>query len=442
MATQLSPSERYPLDPAGVQESIRNAYKGRHYKELPTPALIMKEPVIDSNISTLLQFIDSINSLLERPVKYRAHIKTHKTIEGTLKQLGHNLPEYDGPKYGSIVVSTLREAYLVLDYHEKKKTKIVTDMAYGLPACVPDIIPQLYEISKKVDHFRIFVDNIQHIDFLEKFAKELGDPDFKWSVFVKIDCGTHRAGVFLEEDLIALLQRLLKATDSIELFGFYAHAGHSYSKSSAEANESVLREEIDHVNNACNTLLAIDEEYPVCKLILSVGASPTARSFQYATNTSELSQYINNLHGTLELHAGNLMISDLQQVSTGAITEHNISSFVLGTVISQYPKRGNSIGEMLTNTGVLSMTKEVSHKFPGYGLLPEHPEYGQWFLQRLSQEHGILQPLDDDCKMIPHGTKVEILMQHVCITMACFGHYFVVNDEGIITDVWIPCRGW
>ncbi|CDO95817.1 unnamed protein product [Kluyveromyces dobzhanskii CBS 2104] len=442
MSKQLNSSEIYPLGSADLQKSIKDVYRGRHYKELPTPALVVKEDVIDANIISLFQSIDTINSKLDRPVKYRAHIKTHKTIEGTLKQLGYNLAGYDASKYESIVVSTLREAYLVLDYQEQTNTKVVTDMLYGLPACVPDIIPQLYEISKKVDHFRVFVDNLQHIEFLEDFAKSVNDPDFKWSVFVKIDCGTHRAGVFSEEDLVVLLERLLKAKDSVELHGFYAHAGHSYSKSSSEAVDSVLMEETSSVNNACKTLLKIDHEYPVSELILSVGASPTARSFQNSSDASKLVEFLNSLHGTFELHAGNLIMSDLQQVATGSITEQNIGSFVLGTVISQYPKRGNPIGEMLTNTGVLAMTKEVSQKFPGYGLLADTLKYGAWYLQRLSQEHGILQPLEDDCKMIPHGTKIEILMQHVCITMACFGHFFVVNKEGIITDVWIPCRGW
>lgn len=455
----ITPSQRYPLE-KDVRETLLAAYNGKHYKELPTPALVVKKPQVDANITSLLNAIDSINSHVARPVKYRAHIKTHKTIEGTRKQLGYDLPGYKGPIYSSIVVSTLREAYLVLDYQAQAQAQakaqaqaqaetggpnIVTDMLYGLPACVPDIVPELYAISEKVDHFRIFVDNVYHIEVLQKFAEEtqLRDPKFKWSVFVKIDCGTHRAGVFSQHDLEILLRKLFEAKDYIELYGFYAHAGHSYAKTSLVDNEAVLKEEIEYVNRACESVLSLDASFPVSSLVLSVGASPTARAFENSSNIPALVSYIDSLHGTLELHAGNLMISDLQQVATGSIDEKNVASFVLGTVISQYPQRGNPVGEMLTNTGVLSMTKEVSSKAPGYGLVVSDPEYGKWYLQRLSQEHGILQPLDiDTCKLLPHGTKVDILMQHACITMACFGHYFVIDDKGIVIDVWIPCRGW
>lgn len=440
MSNYMLPSEAYPLITEGYKERLLAFYGGKHYSHLPTPALVLKKDVVDRNIVALFRSFGEISQQVGKKVRYRAHIKTHKTIEGTLKQLGYNLDNYDGEKYSSIVVSTLREAYLITDYQDATGLNIVKDMAYGLPACVPDVIPQLYELSKKVEKFTIFIDNVHHIEYLENFAKSLADRTFKWSVFIKIDCGTHRAGIYGEEDLSVLLKTLLSIGKHIDLFGFYAHAGHSYGTNTIHESEQVLLEEITYVNDACKTLLKICPSFPVSHLVLSVGASPTARSFQKSKNPALL-KCVKGILGTLELHAGNFLISDLQQLATGTIEEKDISAFILGTVISTYPGRNTEIGELLTNTGVLSMTKETSHKFPGYGVVT-NGNYGRWYLQRLSQEHGIMQPLEDSCKLIPLGTKIEILMQHVCINMACFAHFFVINDEGYINDVWIPCRGW
>ena len=294
-----SPSKMPILDSFDLKQRLLSLHEGKHYKTLPTPSLVVNEPIINNNISNLLHSIQNMNKKLKRPLKYRAHIKTHKTIEGSLKQLGHNLPKYAFTKYDSIVVSTLKEAEFIIDYQNSKNIEIVTDIAYGLPACVPNIIPDLYNLSRKVKKFRVFIDNIQHIDYLEEFRHGLNGEKFKWSVFVKIDCGTHRAGVFLEEELVTLLRKLLLAKDSIELYGFYCHAGHSYSKSSLKENEDLLLEEIRFVNDACSSLLKVDSTYPVSELVLSVGASPTVRSFQKA-ESQELINYIDNLHGTLE----------------------------------------------------------------------------------------------------------------------------------------------
>lgn len=437
-------SLRYPHDPTNLKTALLEQFGGKHYKVLPTPSLIIKESVVDNNITKLLTALDDVNTGIENKIKYRAHIKTHKTIEGSWKQLGYNVAGYNGTKYSSIVVSTMREAYLISDYQEKTGNIVVDDVVYGLPVAIGDIIPELITISQKFKKFTIFIDNVQHIDNIKQYIDANKDQlpnNFKFSVYIKIDMGTHRAGVFGEEDLIVLIKKFVENKEYFDLYGFYAHGGHSYSADSMDSSRDVLMDEINSVNDAVATLVKLDESYKSQSLTISVGASPTIRAFQN-TEFSKWKELMAKLNATLEIHAGNYLISDLQQVSTGTVTEEDISTFILGTVLSQYPKRNTEIGEMLTNTGVLAMTKETSHKFKGFGQLPYNSPYGVWYLNRLSQEHGILQPLSGDCKMIPIGEKIEILLQHVCINMACFGFFFVVDSDGIVSDVWIPCRGW
>lgn len=437
-------SARYPLDPTDLKSALLKQFGGKHYQALPTPSLVIKEPVVDNNISTLLNAVDAVNTAIDRKVKYRAHIKTHKTIEGSLKQLGYNVNGYCGPKYESIVVSTVREAYLIADYQDKTGERIVKDVVYGLPVAVHDILPEVIALTDKFARFTIFIDNVQHIDNVKEYItahKEVLPKDFRLSVYVKIDMGTHRAGVFGKKDLDTFLTKFIANKEYFDLYGFYAHGGHSYSADSMDSSKNVLMDEINAVNDAVATLYTMDASFKNQDLTISVGASPTIRAFQN-TAAVEWEQLIQGLNATLELHAGNYLISDLQQVATGTVSENDVSSFILGTVLSQYPGRNTSVGEILTNTGVLAMTKETSHKFKGFGQLPSDSKYGVWYLSRLSQEHGILQPLGEGCTMIPIGTKIEILLQHVCINMACFGFFFVIDAEGIVTDVWVPCRGW
>ena len=65
-------------------------------------------------------------------------------------------------------------------------------------------------------------------------------------------------------------------------------------------------------------------------------------------------------------------------------------------------------------------------------------------MDRLSQEHGILKPhAEVNCpNLLKLGSKVTILPQHACITMAQFSYYFIVNKKGTVVDVWTPFQKW
>jgi D-serine deaminase-like pyridoxal phosphate-dependent protein len=138
-------------------------------------------------------------------------------------------------------------------------------------------------------------------------------------------------------------------------------------------------------------------------------------------------------------HPGCYPANDLQQLSTGSILEDDLAVKVVAEVCSIYPDRN----EALINAGVLALSRETSHAFPGYGNV-----VGQkWTVGRLSQEHGILVAPDGDASAKVEdyfhiGQKVLLNIQHVCITVSGHGWYFVVNDDGIVGDVWFPWRGW
>ncbi|KAK6205270.1 putative serine dehydratase domain-containing protein [Scheffersomyces amazonensis] len=409
------------------KSSLLEDFKGKKIEELPTPSLVINRDKFQHNSNSMLKNASKLNA------SFRAHVKTHKTLEGTLLQLGEgNL------KTSKLIVSTLAEAWNLLPLVERGE---VDDIVFSLPV-VKSRIEELADLASKIPNLRVFVDHDDQIFNLIKYRQE--NPHIKpWSVFVKIDMGTHRAGLINESiSLDKILIDLLRYDDNkqhIQLHGFYCHAGHSYSADSLGDAKKVLIDEIDAANKAAQSALAFD---PDLKLVLSVGATPTAHASHELTLEELNDHFKPALLGSLELHAGNYPCCDLQQLATHCVNEEDISISVIAEIVSKYPNRGETApGEQLINAGVIAMSRE-SGPIPGYGKIIEPKGHGDWYIGKLSQEHGILVPGSNNCTFIPIGTQVRIIPQHACITAASHPWYYVVDDSGVVVDIWVPFRGW
>ncbi len=436
--TFLSPLVAYPAPQ--IKETLLEHSKGKSIDSLQTPALLIKKSVVQDNCTRLLKRVDYLG------YRFRAHVKTHKTIEITKQQLGYDLPNYDGRKYDSIVVSTLKEAYAVINYQESTGEIFINDIVYGLPNITEDTLLHILELSKKVKHFRLLIDNVEHIKILKAFNDKY-NVEAPWSIFIKLDAGTARAGIEKPQVLSQVLSEVL-LNSHLSLYGFYVHAGHSYSSNNVEESENHFLEELQCVSDAVNLLEHIAPELNFKDIVVSVGATPTLHSLEhdlYTGTSKKIEDLLSNLKATLEVHAGNYGLCDLQQVSTGCVNTGNVGLHVLTSVISQYPQRKHPIGELLTNSGVIALSREPSPKFTGFGRVVTDPKYGEWEVNRLSQEHGILRPVGkslEEGKLIPIGTKVKIIPNHACITANSFNAYYVLDDNETIIDVYIPWRGW
>lgn len=417
----------YPTNytPIADKQALLSKYKGAKVEDLPTPSLLVEESIFATNCEKMLQNAAKLNA------DFRGHVKTHKTMEGTRLQLG--LGDLTTDK---IVVSTLAEAWNLLPLVEEG---LINDILFSLPV-VKSRLDELAEFSSKVPNLRIMLDNACQLDTLVAYNKE--HTAKKWSVFIKINMGTNRAGLvndseFLKETIQKLNTSEVKA--AVEVYGFYCHAGHSYASDNEGKAKSFLLEEIKHANMAAKAALEVD---PSLKLQISVGATPTAHASE-CLSVKELEASFGKLYGNLELHAGNYPFCDLQQVATGCVSHENVSCSVLAEVVSTYESRGDKKpGEQLINAGVIALAREFG-TLPGHGRIIEPKGYENWIVGRLSQEHGILVPLEEQLnhEFIPIGTKVKVFPQHSCITAAAYPWYFVV-DKGVVKDIWVPFRGW
>ncbi|KAF9015131.1 hypothetical protein BDQ17DRAFT_1418246 [Cyathus striatus] len=430
MTTQtFTPLEllRAPEKNALIKEFI-----GKSLESLRTPAMIIDRKLFADNCARMHA------RSKEWGATFRAHLKTHKVRSEMI------MPELTS----CVVVSTVLEAWELVR-HGLVADGAVTDILYGLPIAlnkIADLSKLQDEVAKNGAALRILVDHPQQVQYIDSYEKLKKNPR-RWSMFVKINGGQNRAGVVpSSEDFLALIQTILKSP-AASLYGFYGHAGNSYSSTSRSEATDFLSSEVKSVNEAAK--IALDQlrsspfpEVHTQPFILSVGSTPTAHAANAATRTMLASI----LHGTLELHAGNYPLLDLQQLHTSLIDRSQISQHVRATVVSYYHGRGKGgADEAMVDAGAIAFSKD-SGPSGHYGEVVGKA----WILSRISQEHGILTRVDNgngqQADELHVGSQVDIVGQHACLIAAAYPWFYIV-DSSIqngteVVDIWVPWKGW
>ncbi|KAG8726123.1 hypothetical protein FRC12_023681 [Ceratobasidium sp. 428] len=156
-------------------------FQGKNLNQLRTPAMVIDRSTFADNCARMHDRAAHLGTL------FRAHVKTHKTVEGTRLQLKSSSAETH-----SVVVSTLMEAWSIV------QAGLVSDgtILYGLPvspAKITDLHALRTELATHGAVLRLMVDHPYQIRALEAFDRQhpSNDPSLaKWSAFVKIDVGT------------------------------------------------------------------------------------------------------------------------------------------------------------------------------------------------------------------------------------------------------------
>ncbi|PWN21571.1 hypothetical protein BCV69DRAFT_173974 [Microstroma glucosiphilum] len=473
-----STSRPSALIPLPSKEALLEAYNGLPLSALPTPALLLDRSIIRRNATRMAEIAASWD------VPLRVHIKTHKTAEGTREMIQPT------GKSGRVVVSTLAEAWGLLDAGLVKEG-VVEDIIYGLPVSAARI-PQLAELRSQVQkdnqkaQVRLLIDNESQIEALA--AHDKGQA---WSIMVKLDNGGGRAGLPADSPAFSNLLRLIAKTSSqVSLYGFYAHAGHSYDSRQPSEADAFLTSEVQAVIQAASIAQSIFPSASSSHLVLSVGSTPTAHAASRAPSSATLARVQQELpaHCELELHAGNYPFLDLQQLATRAMPNitgasqpsqmGDVTVSVLCSVISTYPGRGTEagsteappLGEALIDAGGIAFSKDRG-PWGGFGHVVYPTELRGWQLGRPSQEHGILTLREggpaqweeqwtlggaakarEMPRMPDVGERVMIVPQHACMTLAAHPFYFIVDEqpgttqakpfEPRVVDIWVPWKGW
>ncbi|KAK9448847.1 putative serine dehydratase domain-containing protein [Limtongia smithiae] len=428
------------------REKLLEQFKGKPYTALPTPSFVLDLDVVKRNSERMLSGL----SRLDENVRFRPHVKTHKTGEIVRIQLGN------GAKHTAVVASTLPEIRGLLPLvHDG----VVTDILYGIPPAKSKL-PELANIAREMFYhgaqLRLMLDSTAQVEYIAAVPS----PAQKWSVFVKVDVGDNRAGRAAASSELADVVRALFAADTekVELYGFYAHRGSSYGATGVAAVIEHLRTELEGVTTAAklafSILLKSSSALRSAPFVLSVGATPTAQTSALASDEvaslfMTARKEVQHMPTTFEIHAGNYAILDIQQVATGLVAPSDVAGAVVAEVLAYYADRQ----EYLVDAGVLALAREPG-RIPGIATVKGQKISGpRWIIGRVSQEHGILSKRTDDVPGVIEdsepepattwelGDKVLLLPQHVCITSSMFQWYFILEND-LVVDVYIPWRGW
>lgn len=326
----------------------------------------------------------------------------------------------------------------------------------------------------------LFVDHPAHIKVLEE-VDEAAWPG-KIPVYVNIDVGYHREGVAANSAQLADIAYSLSAAKRTTLGGMYTHMGHSYAVSSPSEALQYMSQELEGLMEGAVAFLkctgAHESKDPsASKVVLSLGATPTATSIQNLVEDTEGAKQYRatiekiNQSFAVEFHAGVYPVMDMQQLATRArpqqsakdpqkslLSYSDVALRILVEVASLYPDRGD-VPEALIAAGSIALGREACKSYPGWGVVSDWPaKNGEhydpegsktgWIVGRVSQEHGNLtwEGPQDKIRKLELGQKLLVWPNHACIASANFGWYLIVDSEKSdgekIEDVWVRWRGW
>ncbi|KAK5796166.1 hypothetical protein VI817_005451 [Penicillium citrinum] len=443
-----------------TQVELLQRWGGKDIADLPKPAAVIDRAIVRRHCERMKNTIRSLG------VEFRAHVKTHKTLEIAKMQLDI---EDQSPKF---IASTLLEIEtLVRLLAGLKQAGRSPNILYGIPL-VPSHITRLAELAAEIGEgsISVMIDHPDQVQYLQEFSAKT---NFPVCVFVKVDTGYHRAGlppISLNKN--GLLEKLAEAEEAghARLLGLYSHSSLSYGAKNAEEAMNYLIGEIQGCKVALNRWLPLLPKNR--ELIISVGATPQAISSHnlvQGSSSSEAEELRSLLRQPaaerseaqvkIELHAGNYPVLDMQQVSTHARNgagdlEEEIALSVIAEVCSVYNDGEREKPEALVAAGTLALGREPCASYPGWGVLSNWRQTGdaksgasRLMVERISQEHSIITWNKVAQTSIPLrvGQAVKIYPNHSCVTGAFYGFYFVIdsstNDPCRVVDIWVRGRG-
>jgi D-serine deaminase-like pyridoxal phosphate-dependent protein len=358
--------------------------------DVETPALLLHLDVVERNLAHMAGRARQLG------VRLRPHIKTHKCVEVGRRQRAHGA--------AGITVSTLAEAEAFI-------AAGFDDLTWAFPLD-PGHLPRVRSLAERAT-LRVVVDDLET-------ARALADTGLH--VWLKVDCGYHRAGVDPASPYALQVAGELGAERGIVFDGIVSHSGHSYRTTSKDEAARVAEDERSVMTWFADLLRRAG--IPVREI--SVGSTPAMAAAR-------------DLSGVTEARPGNYVFYDRTMALIGACDLADVGVTVLATVVSHQP----GASHFIVDAGALALSKDPgpSHVGPAaMGAVRGHPDLT---VASLSQEHGIVRAESaaaiDGCFRV--GERVELIPNHSCLTVAHFDEYVVMEgrgngQEGRVADRW------
>ncbi len=364
-------------------------------QDLETPALLLHLDVVRRNVKRMAERAKQLG------VKLRPHAKTHKCVELGRLQLEHGAH--------GLTVATTVEA-------EVFARAGVRDITWAFPVD-PSHIARMRRLADATGAtVRLVVDDLAT-------AKALAGSGLH--VWLKVDCGYHRAGVDPASPYALEVARELGRERGLTFDGILSHSGHAYRTKTKQEAAQVAEQERSVMVGFAEQLRK--EGVPLREI--SVGSTPAMAA-------------VERLDGVTEARPGNYVFYDRTMVLIGCCAPEDVGVTVLASVVSHQP----GAAHFIVDAGALALSKDTGPGHdgqPAMGAVRGHPELT---IATLSQEHGLIRaesPAAIEGRFTV-GEKVEIVPNHSCLTVAHFDEYHVVSgmdDGGHVVDRWRVERG-
>ncbi|MFC5401274.1 alanine racemase [Cohnella soli] len=361
-------------------------------EQMETPSVAIDLDILDANLKRTAELAAKAG------VKLRPHIKTHKSVWIARKQI----------EYGATGITTakLGEAEVMADGG-------IHDILIAFPLIGANKLKRLAKLIERGVRVTVSVDSMEAARGISDVGHAAG---MRIPLYLDVNTGLNRCG--LEPGLpSAELALQISALPGVDVNGLMTHAGHSYGCGDAEGARKVAFAEAEALIATQQILRDKGLDVPE----ISVGSTPT-------------SKFTEQLSGVTEMRPGAYVFGDGSQLYPGFIDETECAMRIYATVVSS-PRPGT----LIVDAGSKTLTNDVSVHRKGYGYLPDYPEI---FVERLSEEHGIL-AVPNNCSL-KIGDVVSIIPNHCCTVVNLrdelagvrdgkLDHWMKVDARGLIT---------
>ncbi len=357
----------------------------RSIDELPTPALLLDLDKLEANLAAMAARARALG------VALRPHIKTHKCVD--IARMQRSLGAT------GITVATLEEARVFADHG-------FDDITWAFPLILSRV-NEAMELAERIT-FRVVVDSPDALIRLRSTG-------YPFHVWIKVDCGYHRAGVDPNSEVAINLARDLHGSPKLTFDGILTHSGHAYYARGAEAIRRIAEEERSIMVDFSERLR---RQGGVDVSRISVGSTP-AMSF------------VERLDGVTETRPGNYALYDYSQTVLGSCSVRDCAVTVLASIISSQPGMTHSV----TDAGALALSKDTG---PADGRSTMGEIFEDYAGGTLSDEIRVASVSQETGKVstrLPVGSKVRILPNHACLTVPQFDEFHVARGDELV-DRW------
>ncbi|MFV1979694.1 MAG: alanine racemase [Rhodothermia bacterium] len=384
-------------------------------RELPTPALLIEQARLESNLGRMQARAS------DHGVRLRPHVKTHKSVELARMQR----------EAGSsgITVAKPSEA-------EPFVNGGVADVRIAYPAIARH---HLERIVGLMDRARVSfcVDTIEGARAASEFFEARG---ISAEILIKVDCGYGRCGVTWDSDDSIDFVNAVVAMKGLQITGILTHAGHSYSgpvnddESAAEYVRRIATEERDRMLAFARCLYEAGVELPAREQFeISIGSTPTMSAF---TNT------VVDAFTITEIRPGNYIFNDANQVALGVARPQDCALTVLATVVSKH-RDLHSHDRVFLDAGSKVLTSDTGFGTNGYGLVIHSPTtmtpLPHAEVNKLSEEHGWVGIPGGSTLSV--GDRVRVVPNHACVVMNTQNRAYLVSGDKLVREIQIDARG-